>query len=115
MRRRYSREFKLQVCTDIRSGRMGWHESARAYGLSLSTIRTWLDWHCDKETEMRGKIRTREEAYEAKIAALERKVGQQTMEIELLKKMQYLQSATDSATPSIVSGPKVAPSDGGAK
>ena len=53
--------------------------------------------------------------YEAKIAALERKVGQLTMELDLLKKAPRLRLVIGSETSSIVSGPKAAPSDGGAK
>ena len=53
--------------------------------------------------------------YEGKIAALERKVGQLTMELDLLKKAPRLRLVTDSETSSIVSGPKAVPSDGDAK
>jgi hypothetical protein len=44
--------------------------------------------------------------YEAKIAALERKVGQLTMELDLLKKTPRLKVVSSSETSSIVSGPK---------
>ena len=53
--------------------------------------------------------------YEAKIAALERKVGQLTMELELVKKTPRLCLVSDNENSSIISGPKAAPSDGGAK
>ena len=53
--------------------------------------------------------------YEAKIAALERKVGQLTMELDLLKKTPHLRLVSDNASSSIVSGPKAAPSDEDAK
>jgi transposase len=53
--------------------------------------------------------------YEAKIAALERKVGQLTMELDLLKKAPRLRLVSDSETSSIITGPKAVPSDGGAK
>ena len=53
--------------------------------------------------------------YEAKIAALERKVGQLTMELDLLKKTPRLRLVSDNDNSSIVSGPKTAPSDEGAK
>jgi len=54
-------------------------------------------------------------AYEAKIAGLERKVGQLTMELDLLKKAPRLRLVSDSETSSIITGPKAVPSDGGAK
>jgi hypothetical protein len=53
--------------------------------------------------------------YEAKIAALERKVGQLTMEIDLLKKTSRLRLVSDSGTSSIVTGPRPAPSGEDAK
>ncbi|CAN7729192.1 hypothetical protein LJR084_006313 [Variovorax sp. LjRoot84] len=52
---------------------------------------------------------------EAKIAALERKVGQLTMELELVKKTPRLRLVSDNENSSIITGPKPAPSDGGAK
>ena len=52
---------------------------------------------------------------EAKIASLERKGGQLTMEIELFKKKPRLRLVSESENLSIISGPKAAPSDGGAK
>ena len=52
---------------------------------------------------------------EAKIAALERKVGQLTMELELVKKTPRLRLVSDNENSSIITGPKPGPSDGGAK
>jgi len=115
MRRRYSRQFKVQVCADIRSGVLGWRESARHYGIDLSTIGHWLKRYGPKEREMTDNEKSLINEYEAKIAALERKVGELTMEIELLKKTRRQSLAASSALPSLVSGPKLVPSDGGAK
>ena len=53
--------------------------------------------------------------YETKIAALERKVGQLTMEIDLLKKTPRHPTDKGSEKLSIISGPVAVPSDGGAK
>lgn len=115
MQRRYKREFKVQVVGDIRSGLMGWRESAREYGMAASTIREWLARYADKESEMKKKDPALFAEYEARIAALERKVGQLTMENELLKKTRARHLAELSAGSSIVSGPKkIVPSDGGA-
>jgi transposase-like protein len=115
MGRRYRREFKVQVVGDIRAGLMGWRESVREYGMSPSTIRDWLARYADKESEMKKQNPALFAEHEAKIAALERKVGQLTMENELLKKTRARSLAEISAPSLIVSGPKVAPSDGGAK
>jgi transposase-like protein len=115
MQRRYKRDFKVQVVGDIRSGLMGWRESSREYGVSLSAIRDWLERYGDKESEMKKKNPALFAEQEAKIAALERKVGQLTMENELLKKTRAHSLAVISAQSSIVSGPKVVRPDGGAR
>jgi len=82
----HSAQFKLQLCHDIRSGTLGRRDAQQKYTLSANLIQMWL-------TQFdRGEL-SNEEAeasvvadYEAKIAALERKVAQLTMELELVKK-----------------------------
>jgi transposase len=113
--RRHSAQFRLQLCHDIRSGTLGRRDAQRKYTLSANLIQMWL-------TQFdRGEL-SNEEAeasvvadYEAKIAALERKVGQLTMELELVKKTPRLRLVSDSENSSIITGPKPAQSDGGAK
>ena len=113
--RRHSAQFKLQLCHDIRSGALGRSEARRKYSLSSNLIQLWLTQYD------RGELNGEEvEAsvladYEAKIAALERKVGQLTMELDLLKKKPHLRLVSDNENSSIVSGPQGAPSGGGAK
>ena len=84
--RRHSTPFKLQLCQDIRNGVIGRRDAQRTYGVSANLIQLWL-------TQFdRGDLNDEEaEAsviaeYEAQIAALERKVGQLTMELDLVKK-----------------------------
>ena len=97
--RRHSTPFKLQLCHDI----------------SANLIQLWL-------TQFdRGEL-TDEEAeasviteYEARIAALERKVGQLTMELDLAKKTPRVPTVSGSERPCVISGPLPAPSGGGAK
>lgn len=81
--RRHSTPFKLQLCQDIRNGVIGRRDAQRTYGVSANLIQLWL-------TQFdRGELNDEEaEAsviaeYEAHIAALERKVGQLTMELDL--------------------------------
>lgn len=52
--------------------------------------------------------------YEAHIAALERKVGQLTMELDLVKKTPRLSIAGDNEKSFIVTGPRPALSEGDA-
>jgi transposase-like protein len=84
--RRHTSQFKLLLCQEIRSGAVGRRDAQRKYGLSANLIHPWLAQYD------RGEL-NREEAeasvvaeYEARIAALERKVGQLTMELDLAKK-----------------------------
>jgi transposase-like protein len=79
-------QFKLQLCHDIRGGVIGRRDAKRTYEVSANLIQLWL-------TQFdRGELNDEEaEAsviaeYEARIAALERKVGQLTMELDLAKK-----------------------------
>jgi len=113
--RRHSAEFKLQVCTDIRAGQVGRLESQKLYKLSANLIQHWLVQY--DRGDLRGEEveATQAADYESKIAALERKVGQLTMEIDLLKKMPRLRPAANNDASLIVSGPKAALFDGDAK
>lgn len=113
--RRHTAQFKLQLCSDIRSGALGRRDAQKKYALSANLIQMWL-------TQFdRGELSTEKvEAdviaeYEAKVAALERKVGQLTMELELVKKTPRLRLVSDNENSSIITGPKPAPSDRGAK
>lgn len=53
--------------------------------------------------------------YEAKIAALKRKVGQLNMELSMVRKNLRLRLVSDNENSSIITGSKPAQSDGGAK
>lgn len=73
---------------------------------------TWVDKYQMGELseEVHDAEKVRE--YEATIAALERKVGQLVMELDLVKKRDRIQRAAEPL--SIVSGPQDAPSERGA-
>lgn len=113
--RRDSTPFKLQLCQDIRAGIIGRRDAQRNYNISANLIQIWL-------TQFdRGEL-TNEEAeasviaeYEARIAALERKVGQLTMELDLVKKTPRMPTVNGSERSSVISGPAAAPSGGDAK
>jgi len=113
--RRHSTPFKLQLCQDIRNGVVGRREAQKTYGVSANLIQLWL-------TQFdRGELNNEEaEAsviaeYETRIAALERKVGQLTMELDLAKKTPRQPFEAGKERSFIVTGPRVAPLDGGAK
>jgi len=113
--RRHSGEFKLQLCADIRAGKVGRREALRTYGLSANLLQMWLTQYDQGSLNEEVAAASVVAEYEAKIAALERKVGQLTMEIDLLKKTSRLRLVSDSGTSSIVTGPRPAPSGEDAK
>jgi transposase len=113
--RRHSPQFKMQLCTDIRNGQIGRRDAQRTYRISANLIHMWLEQYDRGELDVEEAAATTISEYEAKIAALERKVGQLTMEIDLLKKAPTLQPAGNSEKLSLVSGPLPAPSVGGAR
>lgn len=113
--RRHSPQFKLQLCNDIRAGAIGRKEAQRKYSLSANLVHLWLTQYDRGELDGEEVEATLVTEYEAKIAALERKVGQLTMELDLLKKAPRLHLVNGSEPPSIITGPKVVPSGGGAK
>ncbi|OBZ92196.1 transposase [Pararhizobium polonicum] len=113
--RRHLTPFKLQLCQDIRNGVTGRRDAQRTSGVSASHIQLQL-------TQFdRGELNDEEaEAsviaeYEAQIAALERQVGQLTMELDLVKKTLRQPIAGSNENSSIVTGPRPAPSDGRAR
>jgi transposase-like protein len=108
--RRFSFEFKRQVVLDFLEGREGMRELARKHSLSRNLIRLWVQKYEAGELtdEVVDAVRIAE--YEGKIAGLERKVGQLTMEVDLLKKGVQLGRQRSVVTSSIVSGPKASPS-----
>jgi len=83
-RRQFTREFKLQVVHEVQAGKT-LAQAAREYELHASTIMEWRRNH-EKYAERAFQGNGRSYTDEAKIAELERMVGQQAMEIALLKK-----------------------------
>ena len=83
-RRQFTKEFKLQVVHEVQAGK-SLAQAAREHELHPSTIIEWRRNH-EKYAERAFSGNGRSYTDEAKIAELERMVGQQAMEISLLKK-----------------------------
>src|SRR5260364_81314 len=84
--RRHSAQFKLPLCTDIRNGKIGRREARRTDQISANLIQLWLSQYDRGELNAEEATATTISEYEAQIAALERKVGPLTMEIDWFKK-----------------------------
>jgi transposase len=113
--RSFSSEFKRQIAKEFLDGRAGLHELARRHSLSRNLIRLWIRKYEAGEFTDEVAEAVHIAQYERKIAYLERKVGQLTMEVDLLKKGAQLGRLPSEENYSIVSGPKPSPSRGGAE
>ncbi|WP_236904500.1 hypothetical protein [Collimonas fungivorans] len=78
-------------------------------------MQMWLTQFDRGELDKEDAAASTVSEYEAQIAALERKLGQLVVELDLLKKTPRLRLINDSENSSIISGPRPAPSDGDAK
>ena len=84
--RTYSVEFKRQVVEEHLGGGTSLNQLARRHDISRELLRIWVRKDEAGEFAGDGPVRPDQRAYEAKIAGLERKVGQLTMELDLLKR-----------------------------
>ncbi|WP_420473697.1 hypothetical protein [Noviherbaspirillum sp. ST9] len=87
--RRHSQKFKLQLCSDIRDGKLGRREAQKTYRDSANLIQLWLNQYDNGDLDREEAAASTIAEYEAKIAALECKVGQLTMELDLVKKRAF--------------------------
>src|SRR5919199_2125435 len=83
--RTYTIEFKRQLVEEHLGG-VSLTELARRHDISRELLRIWAKKYEAGEFASDGPAESDRRAYEAKIAGLERKVGQLTMELDLLKK-----------------------------
>ncbi len=107
--RRFSLEFKRQVVLDFLERRMGLRELARKHNLSRNLLSQWVrKYETGQLTdEIVDAVRIAE--YEGRSRSWNRKVGQLTMEIDLLTKGAQLARRPNVENYSIVSGPQIAP------
>jgi transposase-like protein len=86
-RQQYSRELRIAVMREIDSGK-GMAEVARMYQLSPKRLETWKgEWRAKGELAFPGKSARLQSRLDAeRIAELERKIGQQAVELDFLKK-----------------------------
>ena len=112
--RSHSTDFKRQVVAEYHGGET-LHALGRRHDLSRNLIRIWVEkaeaGSLDQDmasAELLGE-------YETRIAALERLVGRQALEIEFLKAAQKNLRSPRSGPASATSGPAGSPSNGGAR
>jgi transposase len=107
--RSHSIEFKRQVAQEFIAGET-LHALSKRHDISRQLIRIWVQKYeagaLDEDAQAADLI----QEYEAKIAALERMVGRQALEIEFLKGALRNAPRPRSATTSVIVGPTVSPS-----
>jgi transposase-like protein len=106
--RTHSIDFKRQVAQDYLAGET-LHSLAKRHDLSRNLIRIWVRKYeagaLDEDTAAAELLRE----YEARIAALERLVGKQALELEFLKGALKHAPRQRSAPTSAITGPAVSP------
>lgn len=107
--RSHSVAFKRQVAQEFLAGET-LHGLAKRHDISRNLIRIWVEKYeagaFDDDVQAADLL----QAYEARIAALERLVGKQALELEFLKGAQRLGPGPTSAPMSVITGPAASPS-----
>jgi transposase len=107
--RTHSLEFKRQVAQEFLAGET-LHGLAKRYDLSRNLIRIWVQrleaGALDEDAVAADLI----EQYEARIAALERLVGKQALELEFVKGALKNAPRQKNAATSVIVGPPAYPS-----
>jgi transposase len=111
--RSHSTEFKRQIVAEYHSGDT-LHALGRRHDLSRNLIRIWIEKAEDGALDEDAAAAELLTDYEARIAALERLVGRQALEIEFLKGAARSGPSRKSAPTSVTVGPPAFPSSEGA-
>jgi len=107
--RTHSIEFKRQIAQDFIAGET-LHALAKRHDISRNLIRIWVRKFEAGTFDDDAQAADLLQDYEAKIAALERMVGRQALEIEFLKGALKNAPRPRSASTSVITGPVVSPS-----
>jgi transposase-like protein len=111
--RSHSIEFKRQVALEFLGGET-LHGLAKRHDISRNLIRVWVEKYEAGAFDDDARAADLVQAYEARIAALERLVGKQALELEFLKGASRSALRPRSATTSAIAGPAACPSRGDA-
>jgi transposase len=107
--RSHSIEFKRQVAQEFIAGET-LHGLAKRHDVSRNLIRIWVRKYEEGAFDDDAQAADLIQEYEARIAALERLVGKQALELEFLKGALRSARRPRSATTSVIVGPAASPS-----
>jgi transposase len=106
--RSHSVAFKRQVAEEYLAGET-LHGLAKRHDLCRNLIRVWVAKYEAGAFDDDAKAADLLQAYEARIAALERLVGRQALELEFLKGAARSAPLPRSARTSVITGPAASP------
>jgi transposase len=107
--RSHSVEFKRQVAREFLGGET-LHGLAKRHDISRNLIRLWVEKYESGALNEDARAADLVQEYEARIAALERFVGRQALELEFLKGALRSTARPRSAHTSVITGPTAFPS-----
>ena len=84
-RRIHTREFKLEVCTQIESGQLSQAQACREHRLSATMLARWVQEFRDTGVHAFGNSAREELDKDRRIEQLEQALGQAHLEIKILK------------------------------
>jgi transposase-like protein len=111
--RSHSIDFKRQVAQEYLGGET-LHGLAKRHDISRNLIRVWVEKYEAGALDEDARAADLIQAYEARIAALERLVGKQALELEFLKGAVRSGAPPRSAPTSAIVGPPASRSRGDA-
>lgn len=112
-RRRFMVGFKQQVVEEIEHGLVTTAQAARKYEISASVIDRWRWKYQDGQLVERPS--TEEKALRAENEKLKAKIGELTMQIDLLKKLDAYAQRRRKESTSVITAKNLAQFQGGAK
>ncbi len=107
--RTHSIDFKRQVAQEYLSGET-LHGLAKRHDITRNLIRVWVRKYEEGAFDDDAQAADLIQEYEARIAALERLVGKQALELEFLKGALKSAPPPRRGTTSVITGPSVSPS-----
>ena len=107
--RSHSIEFKRQIAQEFIAGET-LHGLAKRHDLSRNLIRVWVRKYEEGALDDEAQAADLLQEYEARIAALERLVGKQALELEFLKGALRSGPRPRSESISVITGPRACPS-----
>jgi transposase-like protein len=107
--RSHSIEFKRQVAQEFVAGET-LHGLAKRHDISRNLIRVWVQKYETRAFDEDATAADLVQEYEARIAALERLVGKQALELEFLKGVARSAARPRSGPTSAIAGPAASPS-----